>query len=49
MAERPEKCIGCNFFEDDYVNDDGDRVEGWGCCNPGVCISDIVDKEKKTE
>ena len=35
--DKPEKCKGCIFWEDDYVNDDGDKVEGWGCCNPYKC------------
>lgn len=36
-AQRPQKCIGCNFYEDDKVSDDGDWVEGWGCCCPIEC------------
>lgn len=35
--EKTKKCIGCNFYEDDRVNDDGDWVEGWGCSYPCKC------------
>jgi len=35
--EKPKKCEGCIFWEDNYTNDDGDYVEGWGCCNPCDC------------
>lgn len=34
---RPKKCIGCGFYEKDKVSDDGDHVEGWGCCCPTKC------------
>lgn len=26
--KKEEKCNGCVFYEEDYVNDDGDLVEG---------------------
>ena len=34
---KPKKCVGRNIYEDDHVNDDGDWVEGWGCCYPKEC------------
>lgn len=34
---RPEKCKECGFYEEDHANDDGDWVEGWGCCCPVKC------------
>lgn len=46
MCYRPPKekrkevdkaCASCGFFEGDVVTDDGDHVEGAGCCCPYEC------------
>lgn len=31
------RCKNCNFYESDYVNDNGDWVDGHGCCCPVKC------------
>lgn len=37
-SKRPDRCTNCHFYEDDRVNDDGDWVEGVGCCYPYKCF-----------
>lgn len=39
--------LPCIFFEDDYVNDDGDATEGWGCVYPHKCKYQEEEREIK--
>jgi len=39
-------CQDCGFYEKDYTNDDGDWVEGWGCCCPVKCLYRKEEKPK---